>query len=233
MRRVLTVVLFVVLASIDNTVLALLPELAPRIRHDFGVSNHRLGLLMGLLLAVVALTRLAWGYRSDQADRRRLLIIGTLTWAVPLAAVPFSRAYLPVCALLLLAAVGLGGRATVGYSLITDLVPARWRGSLLGLWSGAQALGALGGGLLAGLLAPGADWRHRLRAGGAGAGDKHVRPALVHSGRCTATGVSRAADRGLSAHLLRALSETCRLDQPRRSRWGCSAADRPAARPHR
>src|ERR687886_520909 len=147
------------LASIDNTVLTLLPELAPQIRHDFGVSNHRLGLLMGLLLAVVALTRLAWGYRSDQADRRRLLIIGTLTWAVPIAAVPFSRTYLTLCALVLLAAVGLGCIATVGYSIITDLVPARWRGFLLGLWGGAQALGALTGGLLAGLLAPSAGWR--------------------------------------------------------------------------
>src|SRR5919199_1372394 len=159
MRRVLSVVLFVVLASIDNTVLTLLPELAPRIRHEFGVSSHRLGLLMGLILAVVALTGLAWGYRSDQSDRRRLLVIGTLTWAVPIAAVPFSRAYLTVCALLLLAAVGLGCIATVGYSIITDLVPARWRGFLLGLWGGAQALGALAGGLLAGLLAPGAGWR--------------------------------------------------------------------------
>ena len=54
MRRVYTLVLFVVMASIDNTVLTLLPELAPRIRHEFGVSNHRLGLLMGPSLAVVA-----------------------------------------------------------------------------------------------------------------------------------------------------------------------------------
>src|SRR5919199_5266002 len=184
------------MASIDNTVLTLLPELAPRISHEFGVPNHLLGLLMGLILAVVAVTGLAWGYRGDQTDRRRLLIVGTLAWAIPITAVPFSRAYLTFCALLLLAAVGLGCIATVGYSLITDLVPARWRGSLLGLWGGAQALGALGGGLLAGLLAPGADWRHRLRTGGAGAGDKHARPALVHCGRCTATGVSRAATVG-------------------------------------
>ena len=159
MRRVYTLVLFVVMGSIDNTVLILLPELAPRIRHEFGVANHPIGLLMGLMLAVVALTGLGWGYRSDQTDRRRLFIVGTLAWAIPLAAVPFSRSYLTFCALLLLAAVGLGCIATVGYSIITDLVPARWRGFLLGLWGGAQALGALTGGLLAGLLAPSAGWR--------------------------------------------------------------------------
>src|ERR687886_1146080 len=147
------------MASIDNTVLTLLPELAPRISHEFGVPNHLLGLLMGLILAVVAVTGLAWGYRGDQTDRRRLLILGTLTWAIPIAAVPFSRAFLPFCALLLLAAVGLGGISTVGYSIITDLVPPRWRGFLPGLWGGAQALGTLTGGLLAGLLAPSAGWR--------------------------------------------------------------------------
>src|SRR5919199_1744654 len=112
------------MASIDNTVLTLLPEPAPRIRHDFGVPNHLLGLLMGLILAVVALTGLAWGYRSDQTDRRRLLIIGTLTWAVPLAAVPFSRAYLPFCALLLLAAGGPRRVFPGGPTLLTHPLPS-------------------------------------------------------------------------------------------------------------
>ena len=65
MRRAYTVILFVVMASIDNTVLALLPAMTPRIRDELGVSNQALGLIIGLNLAVVAVTGLFWGYRSD------------------------------------------------------------------------------------------------------------------------------------------------------------------------
>ncbi len=84
MRRVYTVVLFVIMASIDNTVLALLPAMTPRIRDDLNVTNQALGFVIGLNLAIVAVTALFWGYRSDQSDRRRLLVIGTLAWVLPI-----------------------------------------------------------------------------------------------------------------------------------------------------
>ena len=159
MRRVYTVALFVVMASIDNTVLALLPTLTPRIRDDLGVSNQALGLVIGLNLAVVAVTALFWGYRSDQADRKRLLIAGTLAWTAPVALVPLSRSYPMFLGLMLLAGLGLGCISTVGYSIITDLVVERWRGLMLGVWGLSQGIGALVAGLIAGLLSQSAGWR--------------------------------------------------------------------------
>ncbi len=93
MRRVYSVILFIVLASIDNTVLALLPILAPAIRSDLQVTNQAMGLLIGLNLLVVAATSLLWGYRSDQGDRRRLLIAGTLAWTVPVGVVTVASSF--------------------------------------------------------------------------------------------------------------------------------------------
>ena len=159
MRRVYTVVLFVVMASIDNTVLALLPTLTPRIREQLGVSNQALGLIIGLNLAVVALTALVWGYRSDQADRKRLLIAGTLAWVVPVGLIPLSGSYGAFLGLMLAAGLGLGCISSVGYSIITDLVAERWRGLMLGVWGLSQGIGSLAAGLIAGLLPAGAGWR--------------------------------------------------------------------------
>lgn len=159
MRRIYTVVLFVVMASIDNTVLALLPTTTPRIREDLGVSNQALGVVIALNLAIVALTGLFWGYRSDQGDRRRLLILGTLAWVLPVGLVPLTGSYRMFLLLMSLAGLGLGCISTVGYSIITDLVSERWRGFTLGVWGLAQGIGALVAPIVVGLLSERAGWR--------------------------------------------------------------------------
>jgi MFS family permease len=155
---VYTLVVYVVIASIDNTVLALIPTLAPQISGDLGLSNRTLGSIIALKLVVVAITALLWGYRSDQTDRRQLLIVGTLAWALPVALIPSTTSPLVFVGLVLLAAVGLGCIATVGYSIITDLVPERRRGLMLGVWGGAQAVGTVAAGVIAGLMSP-SGWR--------------------------------------------------------------------------
>lgn len=159
MRRSYTVILFVVMASIDNTVLQLLPVLTPRIREALGVDNRALGLVIGLNLLVVAVTALFWGYRSDQTERKRLLIAGTLAWAVPVFGVTLVDSWGAFLALMLLAGLGLGCISTVGYSIITDMVPARWRGLMLGVWGLAQGIGALLANIVVGLQSPSAGWQ--------------------------------------------------------------------------
>lgn len=159
MRRAYSVVLFVIMASIDNTTLALLPALAPSVRNEFGASNQAIGLIIGLNLLVVAVTALFWGYRSDQTERRKLLLIGTLAWAIPIGLVPLTSRAWEFGALLLIAGLGLGCISTVGYSIITDLIAERWRGLMLGVWGLAQGIGGLLAGIIAGQLAADANWR--------------------------------------------------------------------------
>jgi MFS family permease len=158
-RRVYTITLFIVMASIDNMVLALAPVLIPSIGADLQISNQALGLTVSLNLVVVAIAGLFWGYRSDQSDRRSLLILGTLAWAAPIGLIPWSNSYLTFLGLMGLAGLGLGCVSTVGYTVITDIVVQRWRGALLGLWGLAQGIGTLGGGVLAGVLVERYDWR--------------------------------------------------------------------------
>jgi len=159
MRRIYTMVLFVVIASIDNTVLALLPTISPRARQDFGIEDRSIGLIISSNLLVVALTALFWGYRSDQSDRRRLLIVGTMAWVIPIGLVAYTTSFVAFFALMLAAGIGLGCISTVGYSIITDLVPGRWRGLMLGLWGLAQGVGALIAPLIVGTMAEERGWR--------------------------------------------------------------------------
>lgn len=76
--------LFVVMASIDNTVLALLPVLTARVGAELNMGSEELGLAIGLNRVVLAITAVFWGYRGDRGDRQRLMILGTLTWVVSL-----------------------------------------------------------------------------------------------------------------------------------------------------
>lgn len=158
MRRIYTIVLFIVMASIDNTTLALLPALTPRIREALGSTNQSIGLIGSLNLIVLAVTALFWGYRSDRSERKRLLIIGTLAWALPIGLITLIDSYPVFLALMLLAGLGLGCISTVGYSIITDLVPDRWRGLLLGVWGLAQGIGTLFAGIIVGMLGQ-ASWQ--------------------------------------------------------------------------
>lgn len=159
MRRAYTIILFVVMASIDNTVLQLLPVLTPSIRAALGVDNQALGLVIGLNLLVVAVTALLWGYRSDQTERKRLLIVGTLAWAIPVFGVTLVESWGAFLTLMVLAGLGLGCISTVGYSIITDLVPPHWRGTMLGVWGLAQGVGALTANIVVGLQPTGSGWQ--------------------------------------------------------------------------
>lgn len=159
LQRSLSIAVFVLVASIDNTILTMIPSALPLIGGDLRVSEAALGAALGLNLLVTALTVVVWGYLSDRGDRRAVLVIGTLAWAVPIGLLTRATSYPQFTLLLALAGIGLGCIMTAGYSIMTDLVGPRRRGLLLSLWGGVQSLGAGVGPLLIGLLAPTYGWR--------------------------------------------------------------------------
>jgi MFS family permease len=158
-QRSFSITVFVLLASIDNTILTMLPSALPLLGSDLAVSEAALGLAIGAQLLVMALTAVGWGYLSDRIDRRTVLMIGTLAWALPIGLLTRATNYPQFVILLALAGVGLGCVMTAGYSIMTDFVGPQRRGLLLSLWGGVQSLGAGVGPLLIGLFAPTHGWR--------------------------------------------------------------------------
>lgn len=161
-HRVYTVGVFVVLAALDNVAIALPPPLLSPISRDLGVGEPAVATVVAASFLLTALSAVVWAYLGDRSDRKRLLMIGTLVWAAGVGAAAQATGYPAFIAAMALAAVGLGAVASVGYSVVTDLVPPRRRGLVMGLWGLSQGVGSLAGVALGGVVGA-EDWRVPFR----------------------------------------------------------------------
>lgn len=157
--RLYTVAVFVLLASLDNAAIAVLPPLYRTISADLGVSQGALGLVTATVLLLTAITAVYWGYRGDRGDRKRLLLLGTGVWVVGMAGSGFAGSYPMLFLTQVVAAAGLGAVASIGFSVVSDLISPRRRGLAMSFWGLSQGVGTFAGGLLGGLLGA-EDW-HR------------------------------------------------------------------------
>lgn len=144
-----TIVVFVVLASLDNAAVALIPSMVPRLRETFGVSTGAIGLLTGAQILVTAVTAIFWGYLADSRDRRMLLFTGTIIWAGTIGLSGAVATYSALFALQVIAGVGLGSIVSVSFSVISDFVAPKRRGLAMSFWGLSQGVGTLVGSLLA------------------------------------------------------------------------------------
>jgi MFS transporter, Spinster family, sphingosine-1-phosphate transporter len=157
-RRWYTVVVFVVLASLDNVAIGLVPPLYDPIGEAFDVPEAAVGAVTAGGYLVTAVAAVAWAYAGDRTRRRPLLVIGTLVWAVGTAATGISTGIVTFIAAQFVAAVGLGAVGSVGFSVVSDLISPRRRGLAMSFWGLSQAVGTVAGTLVGGLLGAG-DWR--------------------------------------------------------------------------
>jgi MFS family permease len=161
-HRVYTVVVFIVLAALDNVALALPPPLLSRISGDLDTSESAVAGAVAVGLLATAAAAVGWAYAGDRSDRKRLLMIGTLVWAAGMTVTSYAPSYPAFLGGLAFAGLGLGAVASVGFSVVSDLVSPRRRGFVMGLWGLSQGVGTLAGTGLAGLLGS-ADWRAPFR----------------------------------------------------------------------
>ncbi|MGX4652528.1 MFS transporter [Micromonospora sp. SCSIO 07396] len=157
-HRLYSVVVFVVLASLDNVAIGLVPPLYGPISGALGVPQRMLGLVTAVSFLVSAVAAVAWAYVGDRTNRKPLLMVGTLVWAAGTGGSAFATGFPTFLAAQLVAAVGLGAVGSVGYSVVTDLISPRRRGLVMSFWGLSQGVGTLAGTLTGGLLGA-ADWR--------------------------------------------------------------------------
>jgi MFS family permease len=155
---VYSVGVFIVLASLDNVAISLVPPLYSPISRALGVGEGALGVVTAVSYLVTAVAAVAWAYAGDRTDRKPVLMIGTLIWAAGTAGTVLASGYWSFLAAQLLAAVGLGAVGSVGFSVVSDLISPRRRGLVMSLWGLSQGVGTLAGVLVASQLG-GADWK--------------------------------------------------------------------------
>jgi len=159
-HRLYSVIVFIVLASLDNVAIGLVPPLVTPISRDLSVPESGVGLVTAVSFLVTAVAGVAWAYRGDRSNRKPLLMAGTLLWALGLTGTALAgHSYAGFFAAQMVASLGLGAVGSVGYSVVSDLIAPRRRGLVMSLWGLSQGAGTLGGTLLGGVLGAG-DW-HR------------------------------------------------------------------------
>ena len=149
---------FTVLASLDNAAISILPPLYAVIARDLSKSELAIGVVSASSILVAALSAVLWGYWGDHGGRKRLLLYGTVVWSVALWLSAAAPGFLLFFVFQVVAAVGIGCIASVGFSVLSDFVAPWNRGFVMSLWGLAQGIGVGGGLLLAGTIGVD-DWR--------------------------------------------------------------------------
>ncbi|MBT8228230.1 MAG: MFS transporter [Dactylosporangium sp.] len=157
-HRTFSVAVFTLLASLDNVAIGLVPPLYREIGAGLAVPASTVGWVTATAFLVSAFASVGWAYVGDRADRKPLLVAGTLIWAVGTASTGAAPTWGVFLAAQVVAAVGLGAVGAVGFSVVSDLIAPRRRGLVMSLWGLSQGVGTLAGTLVGGLA--GADnWR--------------------------------------------------------------------------
>jgi MFS transporter, Spinster family, sphingosine-1-phosphate transporter len=157
-HRFYSVAVFVVLASLDNVAIGLVPPLYKPIGAAFDVDQRVVGLVTAVSFLVSAVAAVGWAYVGDRANRKPLLMVGTVLWAAGTAGSGLAGSYPAFFTAQVLAAIGLGAVGSVGFSVVTDLISPRRRGLVMSFWGLSQGVGTLAGTLIGGVLGA-ADWR--------------------------------------------------------------------------
>lgn len=153
-----TVVVFVVLASLDNAAMLLLPNMLLSVSKSLEVPESSLGLVTASVIVVAAVSAVVWGYLGDRSSRKRLLLYGTVIWAAGTWASGTAGTLGELWWWQAFTAVGLGSIASVGFSVISDFISPKRRGLAMSFWGLSQGAGGLAGGLVASQLGA-EDWR--------------------------------------------------------------------------
>jgi MFS transporter, Spinster family, sphingosine-1-phosphate transporter len=151
-------IIFITLASLDNAAANVLPPLYALIARDLNASEASLGLVTSAYILLVAAAAALWGYYGDRGQRKRLLLYGTLLWSGAMVGSGLATSFAQLILFQAITAVGVGSISSVGFSVISDYIPAQRRSLALSLWSMAQLMGSGLGALLAGTVGA-LNWR--------------------------------------------------------------------------
>ncbi|MDI1366243.1 MAG: MFS transporter [bacterium] len=142
---------------IDRTIVSVLQQ---PIKAELGLADWQLGMLGGTSFAVFyTLLGLPIARLADRRNRTPIIVVAVTVWSVMTGLCGLAQTY----AQLFLARVGVGvgeaGGAPPAHSLIADYFPPERRATALAIYSLGLPLGALVGGVGAGLIAQHHGWR--------------------------------------------------------------------------
>lgn len=143
--------------------------LIPRLSQVFGVSAHRIGLVVPAYMIPYGIATLFYGLLSDRLGRRPIMFASLLAFVVFTALTATAHSGLQMIGWRLLTGLGASGVVPLALALIGDLFPYEQRGRPLGWLFGAMAGGAAFGATVGVILEAFAGWRILFVGVGVGA----------------------------------------------------------------
>ncbi|WP_446897001.1 MFS transporter [Clostridium sp. LBM24168] len=159
MKTIYTISVFIALAAFDNIIIGLFPPLFSSIAKDMNVQISSLGIISAINILVTSFSSILWSYLTGKFNRKLLVILGTIIWSLSVFLTAHCRNYSQLFIYQIFTGMGLGCIASIGFSILTDCIPNKYRGMLLSLWGMAQGFGGISGSLMASLVAPFTSWR--------------------------------------------------------------------------
>ncbi|MDR3594670.1 MFS transporter [Clostridium sp.] len=158
-KMIYTIFVFVALAAFDNIIIGLFPPLFSSIANDLNVNLSALGLVSAVNILVTSTSSIYWGYLAGRFNRKKLIIAGTIFWSVSVFLTSQSSTYAQLLISQIFTGIGLGCIASIGFSVLTDYIPQKFRGMLLSLWGMSQGFGGISGSIMASLIGTATNWR--------------------------------------------------------------------------
>jgi MFS family permease len=140
-----------VLSYTDRQVLSLLVD---PVRHDLGISDTQVSLLLGTAFAVIyGLAGIPFGLLADRASRRNLICAGVLVWSVGTVGCGYAHSFAQLFVARIVVGLGESALSPAAISLISDYFPPARRGMVVGCFLSGIAIGngaaiLIGGGVL-------------------------------------------------------------------------------------
>ena len=128
-----------ILSYTDRQVLTLLVD---PIRHDLGLTDTGISLLLGSAFAIVyGIAGIPLGYLADRISRRNLIVCGIVVWSLATLACGLSRTFAQLFTARLFVGLGEAVLSPAAISLISDYFPPSRRGTAVGLFLSGIAMG--------------------------------------------------------------------------------------------
>ena len=136
----------------------LIPSYAA-IQQEFNIPEALIAIPDAFFVLISAVFALLWGYWADRVDRGKVLIIGAVSWTLGMLLTAFSSTYFMLVISRVSSGAGLGCVLPVGYSVISDAIPAEERSGWFGTLAILSSISNGAGQGLSSFLGPIFTWR--------------------------------------------------------------------------
>jgi len=135
-------------------------SLFPYIKHDWGLSDTQLGLLVSAVYWSILVFTLPISILIDRWSRKNCIGCMAIVWSLATIACAFTRNFGQLFTARVVIGVGEAGYAPGGTAMISALYPKAKRARMLGLWNASIPLGSAIGIALGGFVAQRYGWQH-------------------------------------------------------------------------